>query len=141
MKKHILFLGLAVVFALSLCCGFAEAAETRASITLSLFPISVSKGSPSSGEIKITYDVRASQRADEVGISSIKIYTSDDIYVTTITGSAANGLIAANTVRHNSMYTYKGTSGFSYYAVVTVFATVGSDSDSRVVQTDVVKAP
>lgn len=140
MKKRILSLGLAVVFALSLCCGFAGAMETRDSITLWLYSANSSKGS-NSGEINIKYDVRASREADEVGVSSIKIYTSDDIYVTTITGSTRNGLIATDTMRHNSTYTYKGASGISYYAVVTVFATVGSDSDSRVVQTATVKAP
>ena len=139
MKKRILFLGLAMTFALSLCC-IAGAAETRASTTLGLYSASSSKGS-NAGEIKITYNVQTSKRANEVGVSSIKIYTSDDIYVTTITGSTSNGLIATNTMRHNSMYTYKGTSGISYYAVVTVFATVGSDTDSRVVETATVKAP
>lgn len=140
MKKRILSLGFAVVFALSLCCGVASAAGTRASITLWLYSASSAKGS-SAGEIDIKYDVQASKMADKVGISSIKIYTSDDTYVTTITGSTGNGLIATNTDRHQSTYTYKGASGISYYAVVTVFAAVGPDSDSRVVQTATVKAP
>lgn len=140
MKKRFLSLGLVLTLMLTLCGGMALAAEPRASLTLSRYPIAVSKGE-NEGEIKILYDVMASREADEVGVSSIEIYESDGTYVTTITGTTGNGLIDTNTTRHRSSYIYKGTSGVTYYAEVTVFATVGSDSDSRTVTTPTVTAP
>lgn len=140
MKKRLFSLGLVVVCMLSVCCVSANAAELRASTTLSLFTVNSSKGD-NKGEVKISYDVQASKTADEVGVSSIKIYESDGSYVTTVTGTTGNGMIRTGTTRHKSTYIYKGTSGVSYYAVVTGFATVGSDSDSRTVTTGSIKAP
>ena len=119
-------------------CGSQRSGDP-CSTTFSLFIASASKGD-SAGEIKINYDVQASQPADQVGISSIKIYKSDGTYVTTITGTTKNGLIRTGAGRHKSTYIYKGSSGTSYYAVVTGFATVGSDSDSRTVTTGTVQA-
>lgn len=140
MKKRILSLGFVTAFVLSLCCVGASAAEVRASTTLFLYSASASSGD-STGEVKINYDVQASKIADQVGISTIKIYRSNGTYVTTITGTTQNGLIDTGTSRHKSKYVYKGISGTSYYAAVTVFATVGSDSDDRTVTTDIVTAP
>lgn len=140
MKNRILSLGFVVSFMLSMCCVGANAAEPRASTTIFLFIASTSKGDDK-GEVKINYDVQANKMADEVGISTIEIYESDGSYVTTITGTTRNGLIRTDTTRHKSTYIYKGTSGVSYYAVVTGFATIGSDSDDRTVTTGSTKAP
>ena len=140
MKKRIVSVGLVIAVALSVCCGIAFAVETRASLTLTAYSASTLAGD-NTGEVKINYDVRASDIADEVGVSSIEIYKSNGSYVTTITGKTSNGLIRTDATRHKSNYVYKGTSGTSYYAVVTVFATVGSDSDSREVKTNSTKAP
>lgn len=140
MKKRILSLGLVVAAVLSMCCVGASAVEPRASTTLFLVTASTSKGS-NTGEIKINYDVQASKKADEVGVSSIEIYRSNGSYVTTITGTTENGLIRTGTTRHRSTYVYTGTSGTSYYAVVTGYATIGSDSDSREVSTSAILAP
>ena len=140
MKKCFLSLGLAVALALSLFCATALAVENRASITLGGMTVTAVPGS-NQGEIKISYDVKASGIADRVGVSSIKIYKSNGAYVTTITGSTENGLIRTNAIRHRSSYIYTGTSGTSYYAVVTVFADIGADSDSDEATTATVKAP
>ncbi|MCI9264265.1 MAG: hypothetical protein HFF06_06790 [Oscillospiraceae bacterium] len=140
MKKRILSLGLLAIFVLSMCCVGAAAAEARASSTLTLFTASASKGN-NSGEVKISYDVQTNTPADKVGISSIAIYKSDGSYVTTVTGTTGNGLVRTGAYRHKSTYVYTGTSGTSYYAVVTGFATIGSDSDSRTVTTSTIKAP
>lgn len=140
MKKRFLPLFLVVMLALSLCCVTALAVESYASITLGGMTVTAASGSKQ-GEIKISYDVKASGIADKVGISSIKIYKSNGAYVTTISGSTENGLIRTNAIRHKSSYIYNGTSGTSYYAVVTVFADIGSDSDSIEVTTSTAKAP
>ena len=140
MKKRVFPFLLAICCLFSLCALGASAVESRASTTLANYPVTIAKGSRS-GEIKISYDVQANGRADSVGVSSIKIYESDGTYVTTITGSTGNGLIGTGVSRHRSSYIYSGTSGVSYYAKVTVFATIGSDHDSKTVTTGTAKAP
>ena len=140
MKKRSLSLGLVVTFALSMCCVNALAVEARASTTIGATSVTVVAGNDK-GEIKISYDVMASAIADEVGVSSIVIYKSNGAYVTTISGTTENGLIRTNAIRHRSSYTYTGTSGTSYYAVVTMFANIGSDSDSIKATTSSAKAP
>lgn len=140
MRKRLLPLGFMVAIIITLCGSTALAVEDRASTTLSRYPIAVFEGD-NKGEIKIGYDVMASGIADEVGVSSIKIYKSNGSYVTTITGTTGNGLLRTDASRHSSTYVYEGTSGVTYYAVVTVYAKIGSDSDSKTVTTSSIKAP
>lgn len=140
MRKRALSLGLVLTMLLTLCGGMALAAEPRASLTLSYYPVIILAGD-NEGEIKISYDVLASGKADEVGVASIKIYRSSGSYVTTIIGTLENGLIRTNAGRHSSTYIYEGTSGVTYYAEVTVFAKIGTDFDSRVVTTPTITAP
>ena len=78
---------------------------------------------------------------EEVGIEEIKIYRSNGSLVTTIAGTTSNDLINTDVSMHAGSYPYTGTSGTSYYAEVTIFATVGSDSDSRTITTSTVEAP
>lgn len=134
---------LALVMALTFCLGTAfatDTAELRASLTLSDYEAGIKAGT-NSGEIRISYDVTASKPADLVGVSSIVIYKSDGSRVTTITGSTSNGLISKSSSGHMGTYSYPATSGVSYYAEVTVFATIGSITDSRPITTGTVKAP
>lgn len=139
MKTRFWALSLALLLILSLCAETASATSARASLTLSIHSAQASTGNKE-GEVKFTYDVQTSQAADQVGVSSIKVYKSNGDYVTTVYGTTGNGLIRTNTNRHSSTYTYKGTSGQYYYAVVTVFATVGSNSDSREITTNSAQA-
>ena len=140
MKKRFLSFALMTALVLSLCGGAAVAAETRASDTIRSFTLSLVEGE-GAGEVKIKFDVRANSTADEIGISSIVIYKTDGSYASTIMGTKGNGLILTNTSRHNSSYTYKGTSGTSYFARVTCTATIGSSSDSKTLDTNKVTAP
>lgn len=140
MKKRILSFISIMALVLSLCGGAALAVEPRASDTISIFVLAAAKGN-NAGEFKVKYDVMANESASRVGISSIVIYKGDSSYVTTITGSVANGLIVTNKSRHNSSYIYEGTPGESYYAIVTCTATIGSKSDSRTLTTDTVTTP
>lgn len=134
---------LMAVMMLSCCCVTVFAVEShdmRASLTLSSYGASATAGS-SRGVIAINYEVRSSKLADSLGVESIVIYKSNGDYVTTITGSTDNGLIRANGSIKAGEYTYRLTSGVSYYAEVTVFARVGSEYDSRTVTTGTVKVP
>ena len=125
------------------CCGSALAtggAETQASPTLSRYTTSLTAGTKS-GQVKISYTVSAWSTASVIGVSAIKIYTSNGSYVTTITGSTSNGLLSSNINKKNGTYTYSGSSGTSYYAMVTFTATVNGTSDWKTVTTNTAKAP
>ena len=132
---------------MSIACGFGSAdavdlgdIDPRASRTLSEYNAGLRAGS-SSGEIRISYDVSATNIANSIGVLSIAVYKSDGSYVATITGTTGNGLVINSGSTHDGVYTYKGVSGVSYYTKVTVFATIGSTTDSRTVTTSTVKAP
>lgn len=118
----------------------ASASTLRSSPTLSSYGVVITKGA-SAGKIVITYDVLANTFADSVGVSSMKIYKSNGTYVTTINATSLNGFTASGCVSNRNSYTYTGTSGTSYYAVVTVFATIDGVTDSRTVTTNTVTAP
>lgn len=139
-KKRFLSIMLVLSLLLSICSVTATAVEPRASTTLLCYTAKVTQGT-SAGEVEISYDVEANKRASQVGVSSIEIYKADDTYVTTITGTVDNDLIRENASRHRSSYIYTGQSGVYYYAVVTVTATIGSDTDSRDFTTSTVQAP
>lgn len=141
MRKRVLSFLTAVMLAVSVCAVYAAAAETRASLTLSSYLVDAMPGD-NPGEIVIPYDVCANQTADLVGVSLIKIYKSNGTLVDTITGTEDNGLLRASAIRHRSEYVYSGcVSGTSYYAAVTVYAKIGSNSDTGKVVTNSAKAP
>ncbi len=142
MKRKLLSLVLVAALVLSVLGPAAYALDTRASDTLDYYDVTISKGSKS-GEVDISFTVAAASIADSVGVSSIKIYRSNGggAYVTTIRGTLDNGLLASGSSRHSATYTYDGVSGISYYAVVTVTATIGGVTDSRTVTTSTVQAP
>ncbi len=137
-KKFFSFIALMVAF--MMCVGSALAIENRASTTINSYNINLLAGK-TSGEIRLSYDVRANKIADSLGLSSIEIYSSNGTLVETITGTSRNGLIQSDDFSHKGVYSYKGTSGTSYYMAVTLFAEIGDDYDSRVVTTSIVKAP
>lgn len=120
------------------CCVSAFAATEgagRAANILSTYTASAVTGA-NSGEVKITYRAGANRLAMAIGVASIAIYKSNGSYVTTIKGSAANGLISFNADRKSGSYTYKGTPGVSYYAVVTITASAGGETDNKTVTTN-----
>lgn len=123
------------------CCGSAFAANIEPYASLSLHTASASASTGiNSGEIRISYQTRASKTASPIGVSSIEIYKSDGTYVTTIYGSTSNGLMANRVLSKSGSYTYKGSSGTSYYAKVTLSATAGGEHDSRTVTTNSARA-
>ena len=93
------------------------------------------------GSAYINFSVNSIKLADELGVKVIKIYKSNGDYVKTVYGSVSNGMIYQDGMCHNDFYEVSLTSGVTYYAEVTVFATVGSTTDSRTVTTSTVKIP
>lgn len=123
------------------CCGTAFAADVDpfASSTITGYSAALSPGN--SGQIKLIYSVGASATATSIGVSSIKIYKSNGTQVKTITGTKSNGLLTSGTNKKTGTYTYSGVSGTTYYAVVTLTATVNGVTDSKPVTTNTAKAP
>lgn len=91
--------------------------------------------SSGSGKLKITVSERANGTMSTLGASAIRIYKSDGTYVTRILGTTSNGLLKNNASSLSGSYTYQGSSGTSYYAVVTFTASNSNGSDSRVITT------
>lgn len=141
--KRIISIALATVLALTCCFGSAYANDDimpLSSPTLMGYEITMKSGNVS-GELRISYDVNAVSRADEVGISSIEIYRSTGAYVETIYGTTANGLVRTSAVTNMATYSYTGAdSGEFYYAKVTVYATIKGVTDSEIITTATVEA-
>lgn len=140
MKKVRLFFFLLVLVLCVSVCSAISPEQVNASTTLAAYGAIINPGD-SAGDVVITYDVRATSLADKVGVETISIYKSTGQYVTTIYGSTTNGLIITDSSRHRSSYTYSGTPGVSYCAVVTVFAEIGDDYDSHAINTGDAIAP
>ena len=142
--KRIMSLALAAALALTCCFGSAFANEDiipLSSPTIMGQGVTMLPGNEP-GELRITYDINAKRSADEVGVLSIEIYRSTGAYVETIYGTTANGLIRTSALLHSGTYSYKNAeSGEFYYAVVTLYATIGSLTDSETITTATVEAP
>ena len=144
LKRVITFI---LVLAISVTCvGPAYAArepepdETQASPTLSMYGVWLNPGTKR-GELRISFEVTAAGMASSLGVSYIKIYIEGSSVPVTIYGSTANGLKSSGTVYAHT-YSYTGaSSGARYYAVVAVYAQVGSIVDSRTLRTPTVTAP
>ena len=128
------------------CVGPAYAARepepdgTQASPTLTGYSVVLKPGTKS-GELRITFDVSATGMASSLGVSYIKIYKVGSTTPVTIYGSTANGLKSSGTV-HAYTYSYTGaTPGAQYYAVVAIYAQIGTTLDGRTLTTRTVTAP
>lgn len=127
---------LAISLTLALTCNFASASIT-ASDYLSEYGAALI-ATDTKGKYDLYFDVTGTKTSDTIGVSKIEIYKSNGTYVTTVTGTIANGLIIEQECCHAGVYTRYGTSGASYYAEVTVFAKRGSGSDSRIITTNTI---
>ena len=79
---------------------------------------------------------------DKLGALKIEIYKTNEEYVKTIWGNTSNGLLSPRSGRYYSnTYTYEGTPGVSYYAVVTICAGTATDYDTREITTSTERAP
>ena len=140
--KRIFSVTLATALLLTCCMGTALAyseIEPYASPTLSYYDADMVSGG--NGTAYIDFAVSSSKLADELGVEVIRFYESNGDYVKTVYGSVSNGLIYQDDMWHNDSYKVSLPSGNSYYAEVTVFATVGSETDSRTVTTSTVRIP
>lgn len=143
-RKCLAALVAAAVFAA--CCPVANAEaippiQPLASEQFTSYSAILTQGS-GSGQLNITYSVWGKNEMTKIGVSKIEIYKSTNSYATfTVFGDTQNGLLATSTSYHSGVYTYTGNPGTSYYAVVTVYASNSSGTDTRTITTSTVTAP
>lgn len=134
--KHSIAMLLALALVLSCCLGIAAAAGSeitpRASLTIAKTSVGSYTGD-NKGEVDFDYCIYPTEPADELGVSSIVIHCPDGSKVK-IFGTTSNGLIGSGNI-HGGTYTYKGIAGQPYYAEITLFSTIGSNTDSRTITT------
>lgn len=126
----------AFLLAVFCCQGSALAARNStvqpyASLYLADYYASLSYDSEA-GEVCVNYSVCANKNAASIGVEYIKLYTSSGRYLTTITGSSANGLIITDIDSYTGSYRYQTTADVEYYAKVKVFARAGTGYDSHI---------
>ena len=78
---------------------------------------------------------------DMIGATAISIYYSDGQFVDTIryTDIGYSSMMAHNTVSYSTTIDYPLREGESFYAIITLYAYDGSDSDSVVYTTNTIE--
>ena len=135
-----------VVLAISVACmGTVYAAngsnEPQASPTLSMYAVWLDPGD-NRGELDISFQVTATDKASSLGVSYFEIYrSSDDELIDTVYGTEENGLKSSG-ISYTHTYTYTGaTHGVRYYAIVAIYAQIGTTLHGRTLTTRTVTAP
>jgi hypothetical protein len=99
---------------------------------------SITKGT--GGSITIMFDVIGYGTMTKLGALSIKLYTSSGSLVKTFSASNSSNLMGSNVASYSGSVSYAGTSGTSYYAVVTFYASNNSGTGTSTFTTPTVTA-
>lgn len=138
-KMALVFTSLVLLIA-SLCqAAAAIEISPRASLYLSNYGAYLYEGS-SRGGIRVEFTVSGTRESDLVGVSKLSIYKGDGTFVTSVTGSVSNGLLAKNLKTYPGSYTYYGEANEVYYMVLTMYAERDGGSDSRLYTTNQCRA-
>lgn len=136
--KKVSIIFAAVIASLLLCPALAHA---RASEYIGGYTVEVSEGD-TQGTVIFGFLIRAKEPVAKIGALEIRIYEANGDCVSTICGNTSNGLLSSKRcLSYGSTYSYKGTPGTSYYAVVTLCAGPATNYDTRKVTTEAVRAP
>ena len=122
----------------------ATAADSRSSLYLSAYRAWLT---PKTGaKIDVKVHVQAVDDMDYVGASKVEMYESSDGGATwhrdgTYLRSLVDRmLVEGDVLYYDTAVTHQGTAGWKYFAVVTVYASDSTGSDSREYQTTTVTA-
>ncbi len=134
-KMALVFTSLVLLIA-SLCqAASAIEISPRASDYLSNYGASLYQGE-ASGSVSVEFTVSGTKKSDLIGVSKISIYKGDGTFITSVTGTVANGLLAKDLKTHAGDYTYYGEANELYYMVLTMYAKRDGGSDSRLYTTN-----
>ena len=112
----------------------------QASPTLTSYGVWLKPGT-TKGELRVSFDVTATDKADSLGVSYFEIHrASNDELVETVRGTTSNGLKSSG-FSYAHTYSYDGTSGMACYAIVAIYAEIDGIFDSRTLRTPVVTVP
>ena len=138
-KKNIRMLALLLVIAAILSIS-AFAADTKASSYLTGYGATVVP--TGNGNINIEFTVVGTGTMTKIGASVIQVYKSNGTRVATFsyTTSGYGNMMGWNTGMHFGSVSYAGTSGQSYYAIVTFYAKNSSGADTKTYTTAIVAA-
>ena len=133
MRKNIARIIAMIIIMAAFANTIALAAETRASLYIQ--KTSAYVDATGGGDIDVWFTVSATGIMTQVGAKAVRIYKSDGTLVKTFkyTDTGYEYLMGYNTFRHSGCVSYEGTSGQSYYAIVSLYAenSNGSDTISR----------
>ena len=122
----------------------ATAVDSRSSLYLSAYRAWLT---PESGaKIDVTIHVQAVDDMDYVGATKVEMYESSDGGVTWsrdgtyLSAFNQDMLVEGDVLYYDTPITHQGTSGYKYYAVVTVYAEDSTGSDSKTYVTPTVIA-
>ncbi len=129
-KQALIFASLILLIAS--ICQVASAAEIspRASLYLSNYGAYLYEGT-AKGTVRVEFTVSGTRRSERVGVSKLSIYEGDGTFVTSVTGSVANGLLGEDLKTYMGHFTYYGEEDTVYYMVLTMYAERDGGSDSR----------
>lgn len=138
-KMALVFTSLVLLIA-SLCQAVAAIeVSPRASQYLDGYGAYLYQGD-TSGAVRVEFTVSANEKADRVGVSKLSIYKGDGTYITSVTGTVANGLLKEGVKTHMGEYTYYGEPNEVYYMVLTMYAGFKGGSDTRLYTTNQCRA-
>lgn len=131
-----------IIATLSCCCIPAAASDDVMPIGSDYLTSYGATLSTSGSKIYVDYTVVATGTQDEVGVFQIAMQQqqTDGTWktVSNIYGADNSGMIAYNAAYNFGTYTYYGSSGYSYRAIVTVFAGGDYGSDAKIFYTNTV---
>lgn len=128
MKRIYKTISLMLVLAMMLStCAFAI--ETKSSAYL--FSYSGTLTRTSTGKLCISFDVTGTNTMIDIGASTVRVYKSNGTLMATYSYTAYSSMMAHNTFFHSSSLTYSGTTGESYYCIITFHARNANGYDSK----------
>lgn len=111
----------------------ASAMETRQSTTIESTHTSISQSA--SGEVRVTFDIVSKKTAQEIGASSIQLYSSSGKLIQSTTSSSMKEY---NVPLFTHDVYFSNLSKGSYYAKVTLFATINGVTDRKTMTTNTI---
>ncbi len=140
MTRRVLSILLAIALMLTTALP-GLAVEPRASEYIDTYMAVLNSGTES-GVMRLSYCVMSAKSdITRIGVYKYILYKSDGSYVRTVYGTVANGLLRTSGMSVNTSVSISGTSGESYYAVVTLIVGDANGSDTRTVTTATVVCP
>jgi hypothetical protein len=100
---------------------------------------SASMSTSNNGNVTVAFSITGTGTMTEIGATRIEIFENDRL-VAVFLNTSTSGMMASNKTSHAGTITYRGVTGRSYRATVSLRATNDNGTDSRARQTNTVVA-